>query len=144
MSTDAKNPASPDSRRPRSSAEKGIKIFMWPKVIYIFPSAIVSLICAIGMWALPDKEYDPSRGPEVVPAAGSTADTVRVDTSRESVPTADGSTKAPGAPITHRERFNTPQNLLGVLFLVWRAVNPVKFEANPVDENIEAGGDDER
>ena len=34
---------------------------MWPKVIYIFPSAIVALICAIGMWSLQDKTYDPSR-----------------------------------------------------------------------------------
>ena len=41
--------------------EKGIRIFMWPKVIYIFPSAIVALICSIGMWRIADKSYDPSK-----------------------------------------------------------------------------------
>lgn len=124
MSTDQKIPDSSTAPRVRGR-DKGIKIFMWPKVIYIFPSAIVSLICAIGMWALPDKEYDPSRGPEVVTAAGGDAEAVRVDSPKADVPTADGSTKAPGAPITRRERFNTPQNLLGVLFLVVLGFNLV-------------------
>ncbi|WP_337173245.1 hypothetical protein [Paludisphaera sp.] len=124
MSTDQKIPDPSTAPRVRGR-DKGIKIFMWPKVIYIFPSAVVSLICAIGMWALPDKEYDPSRGPEVVTAAGENAEVVRVDSPKADVPTADGSTKAPGAPITRRERFNTPQNLLGVLFLVVLGFNLV-------------------
>lgn len=124
MSTDQKIPDPSTVPRVRGR-DKGIKIFMWPKVIYIFPSAVVSLICAIGMWALPDKEYDPSRGPEVVTAAGENAEVVRVDSPKADVPTADGSTKAPGAPITRRERFNTPQNLLGVLFLVVLGFNLV-------------------
>lgn len=124
MSTDQKIPDPSTAPRVRGR-DKGIKIFMWPKVIYIFPSAVVSLICAIGMWALPDKEYDPSRGPEVATAVGGNAEVVRVDSPKADVPTADGSTKAPGAPITRRERFNTPQNLLGVLFLVVLGFNLV-------------------
>jgi hypothetical protein len=111
--------------------DKGIKIFMWPKVIYIFPSAIVALICAIGMWALPEKEYDPSRGPDGAPRAASEAGAAnepgapQATAPQADVPAADGSTKAPGAPITRRERFNTPQNLLGVLFLVVLGFNLV-------------------
>jgi len=90
--------------------EKGIRIFTWPKVIYIFPSAIVALICAIGMWSLKDKTYDPTQAGGVVTkttvTSGAEADT------------------APGvAPMGKRERFSTPQNLLGVLFLAVLAFN---------------------
>ena len=67
MSMDAKppmtTPATPSTIKHR---EKGIRIFMWPKVIYVFPSAIVALICAIGMWSLKDKSYDPSKPGPVV------------------------------------------------------------------------------
>lgn len=118
MSTDAKSPEPSTTAPAVRGRDKGIKIFMWPKVIYIFPSAVVALICAMGMWALPNKAYDPSTGPGTVasqPAAEAAAD----------VPAADGSTKAPGAPMTRRERFNTPQNLLGVLFLVVLGFNLV-------------------
>lgn len=126
MSTDEKSPTTtaPAIR----GRDKGIKIFMWPKVIYIFPSAIVSLICAMGMYFLPNKSYDPSRGLEpavVATADGGTATVVTPADASADVPAADGSTKAPGAPITRRERFNTPQNLLGVLFLVVLAFNLV-------------------
>jgi len=87
--------------------EKGIRIFMWPKVIYIFPSAIVALVCAIGMWSLREKSYDPSVPTPAV-----------VTTAAESPSNPDGKVAVqPVAPITKKERFTTPQNLLGVLFL---------------------------
>ena len=35
-------------------------------MIYIFPSAIVALICAVGMWRLHDKTYDPTVAAPVV------------------------------------------------------------------------------
>ncbi len=103
MSMDAKppvtTPSTPTSVRHR---EKGIRIFMWPKVIYIFPSAIVALICAIGMWRINDKSYDPSQPTQVV-----------------SSPAEDGSTGSTTIPakMTKRDRFTSTQNLLGVLFL---------------------------
>lgn len=112
--------------------DKGIKIFMWPKVIYIFPSAIVALICSLGMYWLPNKSYDPSRGLDPVVAAPSDAPAVAPTptdatsaNAAADVGAADATPKAPGAPITRRERFNTPQNLLGVLFLVVLAFNLV-------------------
>ena len=44
MSTDKKPPATAPSSSPTiKHREKGIRIFMWPKMIYIFPSAIVAL-----------------------------------------------------------------------------------------------------
>ncbi len=104
MSMDPKSSASPP---PIKHREKGIRIFMWPKVIYIFPSAIVALICAIGMWSLREKSYDPSVPTPAV-----------VTTGAESPANPDGKVAVqPVAPITKKERFTTPQNLLGVLFL---------------------------
>src|SRR3954468_1803569 len=104
MSMDAKEPASiPPSLKHR---EKGIRIFTWPKVIYIFPSAIVALICAFGMWSLKDKTYDPTKSTGVVAQSTATSD-------------ADGASAGATSPsgMTKRDRFSTPQNLLGVLFL---------------------------
>lgn len=103
MSMDAKPPVTSSSTSLASKLDKGIRIFVWPKVIYIFPSAIVALICAIGMWSLPDKTYDPTK----VTAVAKT--TVSEDGKQEVV--------APAA-ITKKERFLAAQNLLGVLFMV--------------------------
>ena len=103
MSMDAKPPVTaPSTPAHVKHREKGIRIFMWPKVIYIFPSAIVALICAIGMWSLREKSYDPS---EPVPVV--------------TPPTEEGPSTATNVPakVTKLERFTTPQNLLGVLFL---------------------------
>ncbi len=103
MSMDAKPPVTaPATPHHVQHREKGIRIFMWPKVIYIFPSAIVALICAIGMWSLHEKSYDPSEPSAVITS-----------------PTAEGPATATTAPpkVSKRERFTTPQNLLGVLFL---------------------------
>lgn len=123
MSTDAKSSAPV----PRSSnkRQKGVKIFMWPKLIYIYPSAIVSLICALGMYWLPHKTYDPSK-PEVgvvqtAPKAVETKSGATVVEPGETVVVEEGPARTP----TKRERFNTPQNLLGVLFLVVLAFNMV-------------------
>lgn len=113
MSTDAKTPETSITAPAVRGRDKGIKIFMWPKVIYIFPSAVVALFCAVTMYMLPHKAYDPSVGPDTVAAGAKAAD--------PAVP----ATGAPDAPMTRRERFNTPQNLLGVLFLVMLGFNLV-------------------
>lgn len=81
---------------------------MWPKVIYIFPSAIVALICALGMVSLQNKTYDPTKEP-VVKVTGTPSDPAAV---QQEV-----------AHMTKMDRFRTPQNLLGVLFLTVLAFN---------------------
>jgi hypothetical protein len=107
MSMDEKDPSIPSALKHR---EKGIRIFTWPKVIYIFPSAIVALICAIGMWSLKEKTYDPTQTTGVVSNTAVTSD-------------AEGGTTTATSPMTKRDRFSTPQNLLGVLFLAVLAFN---------------------
>lgn len=116
MSTDAKS-TTPNPPTPSRKREKGVRIFMWPKLIYIYPSAIVSLICALGMYWLPHKTYDPSK-PEA--AVAKVAATVEANAN---APTDSAAAETPTP--TRRERFNTPQNLFGVLFLGMLAFNMV-------------------
>ena len=48
MDSDSKAPA---ATNPTSlQREKGIKIFMYPKIVFLFPTLITSLTCWIGMW----------------------------------------------------------------------------------------------
>src|SRR3954467_8118854 len=104
MSMDAKEPAS--TTPALKHREKGIRIFTWPKVIYIFPSAIVSLICAIGMWTLKNETHDPTKPmPGAAQAAPATT----------TAPTETTAAETGQGPMSKRERFSTPQNLLGVL-----------------------------
>lgn len=104
MSTDSKPNAPPAGASPPvRHREKGIRIFTWPKMIYIFPSAIVALVCSIGMWSLREKHYDPT---EALPAVSAPASG-----------TTDAAAKEAPHRMTRLERFRHPQNLLGVLFL---------------------------
>ncbi|MBV8487838.1 MAG: hypothetical protein JO161_06125, partial [Planctomycetaceae bacterium] len=88
--------------------DEGIRIFTWPKMIYIFPSAIVALICAAGMWRLREKTYDPTVVTPVV-----TTTTTDASGKPVTIP----------APMTKLQRFRSPQNLMGVLFLTMLAFN---------------------
>jgi hypothetical protein len=107
MSLDPRSPAHPATKPPLPRGNKGIRIFTYPKVIFIFPTMIVSLICAIGM-ALNHDRTD-SKGKEL-PAAKATANAGDA-----------AATPAPGK----LSRFETVPNLLGVLFLVVFAFNLV-------------------
>ncbi len=82
---------------------KGIRVFTYPKVIFMFPTLIVALICGIGMWVVGDPPMDPSKSHNLT-----------------AVKNTDGSSTTPStvAPtMLKHERFNTAQNLFGVLFL---------------------------
>src|SRR5262249_51847854 len=63
MSSDAKSSIPTTTTPPPKHREQGIRIFMWPKVIFLYPTAIVALICAIGMHFIGDRVWDPSRRP---------------------------------------------------------------------------------
>jgi hypothetical protein len=115
MSIDPKPTApAPSTAAQIKHREKGIRIFTWPKIIYIFPSAIVALICAIGMWSLSEKKYDPTLP---YPGGATVAKTTPVADATGTTPPQHAST------MTKKERFTTPQNLLGVLFLSILAFN---------------------
>jgi len=115
MSTDAK-PALPTTTEPTiQHRQQGIKIFMWPKVIFLYPTALVSLICAAGMSMIEDRTHDPTRplssavSREYRPQGSTDAGVVENDTVNPNV--------------TKLDRFWTAQNLLGMFFLSMLAFN---------------------
>jgi hypothetical protein len=111
MSTDAK--PSTSSSLPASSTrhrESGIRIFMWPKVIFLYPTAIVALICALGMSIIHDHTHDPTK-----PLNTAVHEKYLTNTDSSLLDQPGMSDKV--------ERFRTPQNLLAMLFLSMFAFN---------------------
>lgn len=111
MSKDAKpSPSSTEPATPIVKREKGIKIFMWPKVIFLYPTALVALFCFFGMAMIDDRTHDPTKPLERAVAPDQRpVDRVGLDT--------------PPAGISKVDRFRSPQNLLAILFLVMLAFN---------------------
>ena len=100
MALDPKS-TTPVTTAPRRVENQGIRVFTYPKVIFMFPTLIVALICGLGMWIIGGTTADPSK-----------AHTVQSGVAK------DGTQATTVAPVMARhERFNTPQNLFGVLFL---------------------------
>jgi hypothetical protein len=112
MSTDAKSASSPATpARAGAHHGPGIRIFMWPKVIFLYPTAIVALICSALMWYIDDRTQDPTKP---------------LRTAIEAKHLAPGHEALPDQPATGLdkvERFRTPQNLLAMLFLSMFAFN---------------------
>jgi hypothetical protein len=113
-----------------------MKIFVWPKVIFLYPTAIVALICWLGMWMNHDRTHDPERSlKDAVKALAAQDKTVQELPS--SSPGTVSHFKTPHEEVTivtiadqdsahhaHRvDRFKTPQNLLAMLFLGMFAFN---------------------
>jgi hypothetical protein len=115
MASDLKQPPTPESPSAKHR-EKGVVIFTYSKIIFIFPTMIVALICGIGMSLTHDQTTDPLARPAGAQASGAPAKT---QAPREG-DRAAGTQAA--APDRHRW-FTTPQNLLGVLFLTVFAFN---------------------
>jgi hypothetical protein len=111
MSTDAKPSFTPSSPALSSQhREKGIRIFMWPKVIFLYPTAIVALICALGMAFIHDHTHDPTKP-------------LNTAVHEKYLLKGDNSASDQAATSDKVERFLTPQNLLAMLFLSMFAFN---------------------
>ena len=112
MSTDAKSAPSPQclasSARHRGP---GIRIFMWPKVIFLYPTAIVALICRLGMSIIHDRTHDPTKPLKYG---------CRCEVFDARTTTLERSARHKSDKV---ERFRTPQNLLAMLFLAMFAFN---------------------
>ena len=105
MATDPKSNPSPVSHGTRTDV-KGIRVFTYPKVIFMFPTMVVALICAVGMKMIGDQTVDPVR-------AANAANAASADVNAQA---GGGSAPVAAVPAGH-DRFKTPQNLFGVLFL---------------------------
>jgi hypothetical protein len=107
MSTDAKS--APLSSTPAAHRGTGIRIFMWPKVIFLYPTAIVALICAFGMSIINDRTHDPTKP-------------LKTAVHQKYLTNDENLSDIPGTK-DKVERFRTPQNLLAMLFLGMFAFN---------------------
>jgi len=124
MSTDPNNPQPPTAGAlPVSSHGKGVKVFTYPKIIFIWPTLLASLVCGFGMIFISDRTHDPSKAPaaDAPPAsaaagkAGMPAEARDKDRAKDWTPVA----QAPGATAAApTRRFLSTQNILAVSFLL--------------------------
>ena len=113
MASDPKATPTPDR------SVKGIRIFTYPKLIFIFPTLVAALICGVGMSLLNNPTEDPLKSPQKVAV-------VKVGAPENETAPAAETASAPEKPkMAKHERFVQPQNLLGILFLGILAFNRV-------------------
>lgn len=131
MSTEPAKPApttDADASRPR-----GVKIFTYPKVIYMYPSGIMALICGFAMLFM---ETDPkaieAKEARQAAAAAATAEPAKVESEAPKAEAAAEPTKAAEptqAEVTaapkKKTNFSRLQNIFAVLFLGTLGVNMV-------------------
>ncbi|QDV37009.1 hypothetical protein [Tautonia plasticadhaerens] len=111
--------ADPKADRPAPPPEiDSVKIFSYPKVIFLWPTMVFALICGLGMLVVGSGE--PVRGPME-------ADPV-IQVEGEEVAGADAVAGAPiddDLPPEKVRRFSSWQNIIGVVFLIVFAVNMI-------------------
>jgi hypothetical protein len=112
MASDPKATPAPDR-----NMVKGIRIFTYPKLIFIFPTMVTALICGVGMSLLGNPTEDPLKN---VPVS-------TVILTDPSVKASDANVPKPvvAVKMAKHQRFVQPQNLLGILFLGILAFNLV-------------------
>lgn len=104
MSTDAK-PQPTSAPAPKRRSDRGILIFTYPKIIFIFPTFVAAAICWIGMLLSGNHT-------EVPPVAKTTT------TATTAPATTPGGAPTTTTTTTRATRFNTPQNMLALLFML--------------------------
>jgi hypothetical protein len=114
---DPKNTPSP-APGSQPTHPKGVKIFTYPKMIFMLPTMIAALICGIGMSFTPDLE-DPTKNPVKVEEAR-----IKKTNQVEKAGKAD-TPEGKAAVETPISRFRQPQNLFGTAFLLIFAINMI-------------------
>lgn len=118
--------ASADKAPPSSAfPHRGIRIFTYPKIIFIWPTFLASVVAAIIMAVSGNDTNDPHRARTVSETTAVTTKTEtpkRVTTKTDMRPAVE-KTKAGvedefEVPKKIKRRFSTPQNIAGMLFLV--------------------------
>ena len=107
MSTDPKSAASSAATR----QHKGMRIFTYPKIIFIWPTMVTAVICFIGMIVIRDDTTDPTKqhraGTEVSKPVSDKDRAVDSNTPQDERP----------------KRFSSAQNVFGVLFITVFGLN---------------------
>ena len=121
MASDPK--ASPVAGAPAPVREKGVRIFTYPKIIFIFPTLIMALICWIGMYLIPDvatfnsaRERQNQDAKIKAEVDAKVADQIKQEPAGQELPMIKGDDRL--VPIkSDPVRFKRKENLLGLLFL---------------------------
>jgi hypothetical protein len=126
MASDPK--AAPAAGVPGPVREKGVRIFTYPKIIFIFPTLIMSLICWIGMWTVGDSAVrfnykrfvtDKEHAAEKRAEDKKIAHEKKADGKTAAPTTANATTEPALFPTTPDPvAFDRRENVLGLLFLM--------------------------
>ena len=117
-----------------SNGVRSIKIFSYPKVIYLYPSMLVGLLCGVLMIFRPAEAKPAVPAPEAAPATAKAEDAPAADVTAEgtavgetAVVKADTAEEAPAAapPARPRPRVSSYVNIVGSLFMLVLGVNLV-------------------
>ena len=123
-----KSPAPPTTGAlPMSHHGKGVKIFTYPKIIFIFPTLIMSLICGLGMLMIKDRTADPRRAQDAATVAARNEANRTDEPAVKATDPANPPTTTPADPNSpdRIRRFASIQNLLAVGFLLVFAFNMI-------------------
>lgn len=121
----ASDPTAKDQRQPSREIES-VKIFSYPKVIFLWPTMVFALICGTGMLIVGDlTEQTP--GPPVTPEAREGVEVTEEGPVAEGLvvedPLAEDLVVEAEAPPPGARRFSSWQNIFGAVFLIVFAVN---------------------
>lgn len=106
MSINSKAAASNDLNQARRL--KPVRVFTYPKFVFLYPTLIMAIVCWIGMLVNGNETVRPSN----IPSAPASAPAANVDP------------KTPPNPLTVQS-FRSPQNMLAMLFLGFFALNMI-------------------
>ena len=100
------------------SRDKGVRIFTYPKIIFIFPTLIMSIICWVGMWMISENK----NAPDSITVLHKQLDGKNAQaqpTDKVSSAEADVIPTAGPVPLgtADPKRFRRPENVLGLIFL---------------------------
>ncbi len=103
---------------PASFPHRGIRIFTYPKIIFIWPTFLAAVVSAIIMAVSGNDTNDPHRAAVVSEAAPEKVE-VKAPEADANVKTVaeEPKTDEAGVPKQIKKRFTTPQNIAGMLFL---------------------------
>ncbi len=118
---------------PPPPTDQGVRIFTYPKVIFLIPTLVAAIACGIGMMVIRDQTRDPYEIlASTAPTASAKLETPKPDaagakTAKAETPKSTAATPAPAEakvkepPVAHR--FGSPQNILAMVFLTVFALN---------------------
>jgi hypothetical protein len=113
-----KSSPTPGGSAPPAAAvhHKGVRIFTYPKIIFILPTFFAAVFCGIAMLAFGDKTHDPTKPPPGTVAQANPKATPSANATKAT--SSDGAANPPAI-----RRFSQPQNVLGMIFLIIFGLN---------------------